>query len=146
MRWRLLPALGCLLIGLLCGWIAFAQTPSVVPVPTVHGAALAIPASAPTSGPYAHFAADVTAALEKKGLAGVCPMCHKNEWVIHDVPVAVPVYDAASGTLKIPGPNLPMALIACRHCGWTAFFSLGALDLADPTTQPATPDVNSAPQ
>jgi hypothetical protein len=76
----------------------------------------------------------VIQALQAKGLSGDCPMCKKNQWVVHEVPVSVPVYER-EGSVKFPGTSMPMAAMICRNCGFAGFFSLGALGLLNPQNQ-----------
>jgi hypothetical protein len=47
----------------------------------------------------------------------------------------MPVYELA-GTVKFPGTSMPMAAMICRNCGFSGFFSLGALGLLNPQQQP----------
>ena len=85
---------------------------------------------------FANYAPVVVQALQARGLTGDCPMCKKNQWVIHDVPVSMPVYEA-SGSVQYPGTSMPMAAMICRSCGFAGFFSLGALGLINPQQAPA---------
>jgi|GEM_PF-1449132 len=77
---------------------------------------------------FNNYAPAVISTLQTRGLTGDCPMCKKNQWVVHEVPVSVPVYEV-SGQVKFPGTSMPMAAMICRNCGFAGFFSLGALGL-----------------
>lgn len=77
---------------------------------------------------FDNYAPVVIQALQAKSLTGDCPMCKKNQWVVHEVPVSVPVYEI-SGQVKFPGTSMPMAAMICRNCGFSSFHSLGALGL-----------------
>src|SRR5690242_12824385 len=77
---------------------------------------------------FDNYAPVVIQALQTRGLSGDCPMCKKNQWVVHEVPTSVPVYEA-SGQVKFPGTSMPMAVMICRNCGFASFHSLGALGL-----------------
>ncbi len=77
---------------------------------------------------FENYAPVVIQALQTKGLTGDCPMCKKNQWVVHEVPISVPVYEG-TGQVKFPGTSMPMAAMICRNCGFSAFHSLGALGL-----------------
>lgn len=84
------------------------------------------------NGPFTNYAPAVVNALQQKGLSGECPMCKKNQWVLHEVPVSMPVYEARgdnAGKVLFPGTSMPMAAMICRNCGFAGFFSLGALNL-----------------
>ena len=96
---------------------------------------------------FDNYAPAVIGALQSKGLTGDCPMCKKNQWVVHEVPVSMPVYEI-EGIVKFPGTSMPMAAMICRNCGFAGFFSLGALGLINnqaqgQTTQPATTPVET---
>jgi len=81
---------------------------------------------------FENYAPAVVGALQSKGLTGDCPMCKKNQWVLHEVPVSMPVYEARGdneGKVLFPGTSMPMAAMICRNCGFSGFFSLGALGL-----------------
>ena len=77
---------------------------------------------------FDNYAPVVIQALQTRGLSGDCPMCKKNQWVVHEVPTSVPVYET-SGQVKFPGTSMPMAVMICRNCGFASFHSLGALGL-----------------
>ncbi len=80
---------------------------------------------------FENYAPAVIQALQTRGLTGECPLCKKNQWVVHEVPVSIPVYEQ-SGNVSFPGTSMPMAAMICRNCGWSGFFSLGALGLINP--------------
>ena len=65
---------------------------------------------------FDNYAPVVIQALQTRGLSGDCPMCKKNQWVVHEVPTSVPVYET-SGQVKFPGTSMPMAVMICRNCG-----------------------------
>jgi hypothetical protein len=77
---------------------------------------------------FDNYAPVVIQALQAKSLTGDCPMCKKNQWVVHEVPISVPVYET-TGQVKFPGTSMPMAAMICRNCGFSSFHSLGALGL-----------------
>jgi hypothetical protein len=77
---------------------------------------------------FDNYAPVVIQALQTRGLSGDCPMCKKNQWVVHEVPTSIPVYET-NGQVKIPGTSMPMAVMICRNCGFASFHSLGALGL-----------------
>ena len=83
---------------------------------------------------FDNYAGAVIQALQAKGLSGDCPMCKKNQWVVHEVPVSIPVYEG-TGQVKFPGTSMPMAAMICRNCGFSALHSLGALGLINPQGQ-----------
>ncbi len=83
---------------------------------------------------FDNYAPAVIQTLQTRGLTGDCPMCKKNQWVVHEVPVSVPVYEVG-GQVKFPGTSMPMAAMICRNCGFAAFHSLGALGLINQPTQ-----------
>ena len=83
---------------------------------------------------FENYAPAVIQALQARGLTGDCPMCKKNQWVVHEVPVSVPVYER-EGNVKFPGTSMPMAAMICKNCGFSGFFSLGALGLLNPNNQ-----------
>ncbi|MCL2647766.1 MAG: hypothetical protein FWD61_12270 [Phycisphaerales bacterium] len=96
---------------------------------------------------FDNYAPVVIQALQAKGLSGDCPMCKKNQWVVHEVPVSIPVYEG-SGQVKFPGTSMPMAAMICRNCGFSALHSLGALGLINPQGQQgqaAAPAATDAP-
>ena len=93
---------------------------------------------------FDNYAPVVIQALQTRGLTGDCPMCKKNTWVVHEVPVSVPVYELA-GTVKFPGTSMPMAAMICRSCGFSSFHSLGALGLINNQGQPANPNAGETP-
>jgi hypothetical protein len=80
---------------------------------------------------FDNYAPAVIQALQTRGLTGDCPLCKKNQWVVHEVPVSIPVYEPG-GNVQFPGTSMPMAAMICRNCGWSGFFSLGALGLINP--------------
>lgn len=80
---------------------------------------------------FDNYAPAVIQALQSRGLTGDCPMCKKNQWVIHEVPVSIPVYET-TGRVQTGGTSMPMAAMICRSCGFSGFFSLGALGLINP--------------
>ena len=88
-----------------------------------------------TPNAFQNYAPAVINVLQTRGLSGDCPMCKKNTWVVHEVPVSMPVYELA-GTVKFPGTSMPMAAMICRNCGFAGFFSLGALGLLNPQQHP----------
>ena len=88
---------------------------------------------------FDNYAPVVIQALQTRGLTGDCPMCKKNQWVVHEVPISVPVYEL-SGQVKFPGTSMPMAAMICRSCGFASFHSLGALGLINNQGQPANPN------
>ena len=46
-------------------------------------------------------------------------MCKKNQWVVHEVPISVPVYEIGRAVVKISGhEHAPMAAMICRNCGF----------------------------
>jgi hypothetical protein len=95
-------------------------------------------ASPTTSGIFKNYAPVVIQTLQSRGMTGACPMCKKNEWVVHEVPVSLPVYEM-DGKVKVPGTSMPVAAMICKNCGFMSFHSLGALGLLNAiNTQPAT--------
>ena len=86
---------------------------------------------------FDNYAPVVIQALQAKSLTGDCPMCKKNQWVVHEVPISVPVYEI-SGQVKFPGTSMPMAAMICRNCGFSSFHSLGALGLINNNQGQAT--------
>ncbi len=71
------------------------------------------------------------ATLHARGINGHCPFCQKNSWIILENPASIPVYESTM-QLRMPGTNMPMATMICNNCGWSGFFSLGALGLLRP--------------
>lgn len=94
---------------------------------------------------FDNYAPAVIQALQTRGLTGDCPMCKKNQWVVHEVPVSVPVYELG-GSVKFPGTSMPMAAMICRNCGFSGFFSLGALGLISPQQQQQLDEKAAAPE
>lgn len=92
---------------------------------------------------FDNYAPAVIAALQSRGLTGDCPMCKKNQWVVHEVPVSIPVYEK-EGNVKFPGTSMPMAAMICRNCGFSGFYSLGALNLLNNPNNP-NPNMPQAP-
>ena len=92
---------------------------------------------------FDNYAPAVINALQSRGLSGDCPMCKKNQWVVHEVPVSIPVYET-TGTVKVGGTSMPMAAMICRTCGFSGLFSLGALGLINAQQQPNTAAVEPA--
>jgi hypothetical protein len=93
--------------------------------------------TAPATGPdgiFKNFAPVVIQTLQKKGMTGDCPMCKKNAWVVHEVPISLPVYET-NGKVTFPGTSMPAAAMICKNCGFMSFHSLGALGLVDKTKQ-----------
>jgi hypothetical protein len=84
---------------------------------------------------FDNYANAVVSTLQARGLSGDCPMCKKNAWVVHEVPISLPVYEA-SGQVQYPGTSMPMAAMICRNCGWSGLFSLGALGLINQNKAP----------
>jgi len=120
------------LVGVACGWgLATARS---------QGAAHAAEKS--PKGVFGNFAPVVIDALKKRELSGNCPMCGKNQWVVHEVPVSLPVYEEG-GQVKFPGTSMPMAAMICKNCGFTSLHALGPLGLLNkvppaPATAPAS--------
>lgn len=81
-------------------------------------------------GPFKNYAPAAIAALQKSGIAGDCPLCKQNQWVVHEVPVSLPVYNV-SGKVAFPGESMPAAAMICKKCGYMSLHSLGALGLLD---------------
>lgn len=70
--------------------------------------------------------------LRQRGMSGDCPMCKKNDWVIQEAPVSMPVYEIRGeneGKVVAGGTTMPLAAMICKNCGYTSFHSLGALGL-----------------
>ncbi|HMD53135.1 MAG TPA: hypothetical protein VKJ65_01105 [Phycisphaerae bacterium] len=86
---------------------------------------------------FENYVPAVVQALQQRGIRGECPSCKKSMWVVHEVPISVPVYEK-NGDIKFPGTSMPMAALLCRQCGWTGLYSLGVLGLISPE-QPSSP-------
>ncbi|HTV48252.1 MAG TPA: hypothetical protein VMG59_07395 [Phycisphaerae bacterium] len=80
---------------------------------------------------FENYIPAVVQALQQRGIKGECPSCKKSMWVVHELPLSVPVYEK-SGDIKFPGTSMPMAALLCRQCGWTGLYSLGVLGLIGP--------------
>ncbi len=87
---------------------------------------------------FENYVPVVVQALNARGLTGQCPMCKQNQWMLHDVPVSMPVYEA-TGAVTFPGTSMPMAAMICRNCGFAGFFTLGALGLINAPQSAAAP-------
>jgi hypothetical protein len=77
---------------------------------------------------FDNYVPAVVQALQQRGIKGECPSCKKSMWVVHELPISVPVYEK-NGDIKFPGTSMPMAALLCRQCGWTGLYSLGVLGL-----------------
>ena len=70
----------------------------------------------------------IVRALENKGASKPCPRCGNATFSLiggyfnHFIQVRL-------GGMKIGGPSVPTAVVACTNCGWLAEHALGALDL-----------------
>ncbi len=78
--------------------------------------------------PFDNFVAAVAQALQQRVPKPECPLCKQSQWVINDVPVSAPVFEK-TGEVKFPATAMPLAALICRHCGYTALLSLGALGM-----------------
>lgn len=69
-------------------------------------------------------------ALEKKGATGPCPRCGQRQFSVLEGYFIHPISTSASG-LRIGGPAVPVAVIACNNCGFLSEHALGALGLLE---------------
>jgi len=86
-------------------------------------------------GVFEQYGPAVVNTLRQRGMTGDCPMCKKNEWVIQEAPVSMPVYETRGeneGKIVVGGTSMPMAAMICKNCGFASFHSLGALGLIRP--------------
>ena len=67
-------------------------------------------------------------ALEKAGAKLPCPRCGQGEFSILEGTSAIPSGSQAVGTINF-GQVLPVALVACNHCGFIMQHALGILGL-----------------
>ena len=95
-------------------------------------------------GVFDQYPQAVLSVLQQRGVNGDCPMCKKKEWIIHDRPAGVPVFET-EGQLQFTGTSLPVAVVICKNCGYTASFSLGALGLIGNNGAPAAAAAPVAP-
>lgn len=83
-------------------------------------------------GIFDQYGPAVVNTLRQRGMSGDCPMCKKNDWVIQEAPVSMPVYEIRGdqeGKVVSGGTTMPMAAMICKNCGFASFHSLGALGL-----------------
>lgn len=78
--------------------------------------------------------------LEERGANAPCNRCGKNNFTLVDKYTSFPLQDELDGTLRIGGPNIPVALVICTNCGAIAIHALGALGLL--TAQKEEQDAN----
>lgn len=99
-------------------------------------------------GLFDNYPNAVINAIQQRGGSGKCPMCTENKWVLHEVPGAVPVYEAKGdnmGKIVSGGTTMPLAVMICSKCGFTSFYSLGALGLIRKPGQEGQPDGTTTP-
>jgi hypothetical protein len=76
-------------------------------------------------------------AIESKGAKRPCPRCGSSNFSLvsgyfnHFI-------QSQLGGVRMGGPSIPTAVVACNQCGWLAEHALGVLDLLpeDQTSRP----------
>lgn len=74
-------------------------------------------------------AAQVSKALNAKGLKGSCPMCSQNNWSGIDGYLNQSVSKDAT-SLQIGGTTIPVVAIACGNCGFLSMHAAKVVGLA----------------
>ncbi len=69
----------------------------------------------------------IAEALKDKGVKLPCPRCGGLNFEVVDQTV-LSINDNLN-VIKLGGPSVPAALVACSHCGFITFHSLGVLNL-----------------
>jgi len=67
--------------------------------------------------------------LEKRGATRPCQRCGKSNFSVIDNYSTLNLHNELYGSIRIGGPNVPVALVACTHCGAITAHALGALGL-----------------
>ncbi|TET32553.1 MAG: hypothetical protein E3J72_19345 [Planctomycetota bacterium] len=58
--------------------------------------------------------------------AGVCPMCKRNDWLVGDGYIHIPITNKMMH-LQIGGRAIPSVIIICKNCGFVSHHSLAVL-------------------
>lgn len=68
----------------------------------------------------------------------VCPLCGHKQFTLLDgmMNPAIPT-DFQPNVVRLGGPSLPLVVLACNHCGWTAQIAVRVLDPEFPLDNPA---------
>lgn len=69
----------------------------------------------------------IAEALKNRGVKLPCPRCDGLNFEVVDQ-TALSINDNLN-VIKLGGPSVPAALIACSNCGFITFHALGVLDL-----------------
>jgi len=67
--------------------------------------------------------------LQERNATKPCSRCGKSNFSIIDQYSTLNLQDEVGGALRIGGPNVPVALVACTNCGAITAHALGALGM-----------------
>ena len=72
---------------------------------------------------------EVIKKLKERGATRPCQRCGKSNFTVLDSYSALNLNHELGGSIRIGGPNVPVALVACINCGAITAHALGALEL-----------------
>lgn len=72
---------------------------------------------------------EVIKILKERGATRPCQRCGKSSFTVLDSYSALNLNNELGGSIRIGGPNVPVALVACINCGAITAHALGALGL-----------------
>ena len=59
-----------------------------------------------------------------------CPVCGENSWGVFDN--LWELREFTEGNLRLGGPIMPLAALACKHCGYVMTFNALTIGLIEP--------------
>ena len=74
---------------------------------------------------------DVAKKLTEKGALLPCSRCGNHSFTILDGYSKVMLDNEVDGNIRLGGPMVPIAIVACTKCGAITMHALGALGLLD---------------
>lgn len=69
----------------------------------------------------------IIAALEAKNVSKQCPRCTNNKW--NAEVLGIVVHPLRHKGFSVPPPLIPILLLTCNNCGWTAMHNLNVLGI-----------------
>jgi ribosomal protein L37E len=70
--------------------------------------------------------------LTERGATKPCHRCGRTNFVVIDGYATTPLQDNLDGGMVLGGPAVPVALVACSHCGAVTPHAVGVLGLLPP--------------
>ena len=67
--------------------------------------------------------------LKERGATNPCQRCGKSSFSVIDNYSTLNLHNELDGSIRISGPNVPVALVVCTNCGAITAHALGALGL-----------------